>query len=130
MMDVARHGIMMPDHYSFHQVMTIFLAVMVTDVIVLDMFNSLGMPTSTTISLVFELLGGTFMLAFLMVLADNKLSYGDLLNSNQALKVIIAIFVSVAISFFVGLAVMWVSRIVFTFSYQKTAAIPLPSSAV
>lgn len=65
-----------------------------------------------------------------MVLADNKLSYGDLLNSNQALKVIIAIFVSVAISFFVGLAVMWVSRIVFTFSYQKTAAIPLPSSAV
>ena len=119
MMDVARHGIMMPDHYSFHQVMTIFLAVMVTDVIVLDMFNSLGMPTSTTISLVFELLGGTFMLAFLMVLADNKLSYGDLLNSNQALKVIIAIFVSVAISFFVGLAVMWVSRIVFTFSYQK-----------
>ena len=119
MMDVARHGIMMPAHYSFHQVMTIFLAVMVTDVIILDMFNSLGMPTSTTISLVFELLGGTFMLAFLMVLADNKLSYGDLLNSNQALRVIIAIFVSVAISFFVGLAVMWVSRIVFTFSYQK-----------
>ena len=63
MMDVARHGIMMPDHYSFHQVMTIFLAVMVTDVIILDMFNTLGMPTSTTVSLVFELLGGTFMLA-------------------------------------------------------------------
>ena len=98
MMDVARHGIMMPDHYSFHQVMTIFLAVMVTDVIVLDIFNTLGMPTSTTVSLVFELLGGTFMLAFLMVASDSSLGYSELLNSNQALKVIIAIFVSVGIS--------------------------------
>ena len=59
MMDVARHGIMSPDQFSFEEVMTIFLAVMVTDVIVLDMFNTLGMPTSTTVSLVFELLGGT-----------------------------------------------------------------------
>lgn len=119
MMDVARHGIMMPDHYSFHQVMTIFLAVMVTDVIVLDVFNTLGMPTSTTVSLVFELLGGTFMLAFLMILSDNSLDYGELLNSNQALKVIIAIFVSVAISFFVGMIAMWISRVAFTFNYQK-----------
>lgn len=85
MMDVARHGIMMPEHYSFHQVMIIFLAVMVTDVIVLDMFNTLGMPTSTTVSLVFELLGGTAMLAVLMVASDPTLHYGDLLNSNKAL---------------------------------------------
>ncbi len=119
MMDVARHGIMMPDHYSFHQVMTIFLAVMVTDVIVLDVFNTLGMPTSTTVSLVFELLGGTAMLAFLMVAANPQLDYGDLLNSNKALQVIIAIFVSVAISFVVGMVVMWISRIVFTFNYPK-----------
>lgn len=119
MMDVARHGIMMPDHYSFHQVMTIFLAVMVTDVIVLDIFNTLGMPTSTTVSLVFELLGGTFMLAFLMVASDSSLGYSELLNSNQALKVIIAIFVSVGISFIVGMVVMWISRVVFTFNYQK-----------
>lgn len=119
MMDVARHGIMVPSHYSFHQVMTIFLAVMVTDVIVLDVFNTLGMPTSTTVSLVFELLGGTAMLAFLMVLADDSLDYADLLNSNKALQVIIAIFVSVAISFVVGMVVMWISRIVFTFNYQK-----------
>ncbi len=119
MMDVARHGIMMPDHYSFHEVMTIFLAVMVTDVIILDVFNTLGMPTSTTVSLVFELLGGTAMLAFLKVVADGSLDYADLLNSNKALQVIIAIFVSVAISFVVGMVVMWVSRIVFTFNYQK-----------
>lgn len=119
MMDVARHGIMMPEHYSFHQVMIIFLAVMVTDVIVLDMFNTLGMPTSTTVSLVFELLGGTAMLAVLMVASDPTLHYGDLLNSNKALQVIIAIFVSVAISFVVGIVVMWISRVVFTFNYEK-----------
>lgn len=119
MMDVARHGIMMPDRYSFHEVMTIYLAVMVTDVIVLDVFNTLGMPTSTTVSLVFELLGGTAMLAMLKVMADPDLDYGMLLNSNKALQVIIAIFVSVAISFVVGMVVMWVSRVVFTFNYGK-----------
>lgn len=119
MMDVARHGILQPSHYSFHEVMTIFLAVMVTDVIVLDMFNTLGMPTSTTISLVFELLGGTCMLALLKVVADGSLSFDQLINSSQALKMIIAIFVSVAISFVVGMAVMWISRIVFTFNYHR-----------
>ena len=119
MMDVARHGIMMPDRYSFHEVMTIFLAVMVTDVIVLDVFNTLGMPTSTTVSLVFELLGGTAMLAILKVIADPQLDYSMLLNSNKALQVIIAIFVSVAISFVVGMLVMWISRVVFTFNYRK-----------
>ena len=119
MMDVARHGIMMPDRYSFHEVMTIFLAVMVTDVIVLDVFNTLGMPTSTTVSLVFELLGGTAMLAMLKVIADPQLDYSMLLNSNKALQVIIAIFVSVAISFVVGMLVMWISRVVFTFNYRK-----------
>ncbi len=119
MMDVARHGIMMPDRYSFHEVMTIYLAVMVTDVIVLDVFNTLGMPTSTTVSLVFELLGGTAMLAILKVIADPQLDYGMLLNSNKALQVIIAIFVSVAISFVVGMLVMWISRVVFTFNYKK-----------
>ncbi len=119
MMDVARHGIMMPTHYSFHEVMTIFLAVMVTDILILDVFNTLGMPTSTTVSLVFELLGGTVMLAILKVMADPTLDYGVLLNSDKALQVIIAIFVSVAISFVVGMVVMWVSRIVFTFNYGK-----------
>lgn len=119
MMDVARHGIMMPDRYSFHEVMTIFLAVMVTDVIVLDVFNTLGMPTSTTVSLVFELLGGTAMLAMLKVMTDPDLDYGMLLNSSKALQVIIAIFVSVAISFVVGMVVMWISRVVFTFNYGK-----------
>ena len=119
MMDVARHGIMKPDHYSYEEVMTIFLAVMVTDVIILDMFNTLGMPTSTTVSLVFELLGGTFILATVKMIGDHTLTYNDLLNSDKALSVIIAIFVSVAIAFVFGIIVQWISRLVFTFNYRR-----------
>lgn len=119
MMDVARHGIMTPSQYSFEEVMTIFLAVMVTDVILLDVFNTLGMPTSTTVSLVFELLGATFILACVKLIGEDELGFSDLMNTEQALKVIIAIFVSVAIAFVFGVVVMWLSRIVFTFNYQK-----------
>lgn len=119
MMDVARHGIMQPSNFSFYDVMTIFLAVMVTDIIVLDMFNTLGMPTSTTVSLVFELLGGTFILTVLKVAADPNLAFSDLLNTDKALSVIIAIFVSVAIAFVFGIIVQWLSRIVFTFNYKR-----------
>ena len=119
MMDIARHGIMSPDHFTFEEVMTLFLAVMVTDVIVLDVFNTLGMPTSTTVSLVFELLGGAFILATLKMWGDPSLDYSVLLNSDKALEVIIGIFASVAIAFFFGAIVMWISRIVFTFNYKK-----------
>lgn len=119
MMDVARHGIMQPENYTFYDVMTIFLAVMVTDVIVLDMFNSLGMPTSTTVSLVFELLGGTFVIAAIKIAGDPSLTFGSLLNTDKALSVIIAIFVSVAIAFVFGTIVQWLTRIVFTFNYKK-----------
>ena len=119
MMDVARHGIMQPANFSFYDVMTVFLAVMVTDVIVLDMFNTLGMPTSTTVSLVFELLGGTFVLAAIKIAGDPSLDFAHLLNTDKALSVIVAIFVSVAIAFFFGMIVQWLSRIVFTFNYKK-----------
>ena len=119
MMDIARHGIMSPDHFTFEEVMTLFLAVMVTDVIILDVFNTLGMPTSTTVSLVFELLGGAFILATLKMIGDDSLNYGILLNSNKALEVIMGIFSSVIIAFVFGALVMWISRIVFTFNYRK-----------
>ena len=115
MMDVARHGIMQPSYFSFREVMMLFLAVMVTDVIVLDVFNSHGMPTSTTVSLVFELLGGAFVLALLKMSADGSLAMFDLLNSSKALSVIIAIFVSVALAFVTGAVVQWISRLIFTF---------------
>lgn len=119
MMDVARHGILMPANYSFEQVLTIFLAVMVTDVIVLDVFNTLGMPTSTTVSLVFELLGGTFIMAVIKMSADNTYVFSDLMNSEQGLKVVTAIFCSVGVAFVFGIIVMWISRVVFTFNYKK-----------
>ena len=115
MMDVARHGIMQPSYFSFREVMMLFLAVMVTDVIVLDVFNSHGMPTSTTVSLVFELLGGAFVLALLKMSADGSLAMSDLLNSSKALSVIIAMFVSVALAFVTGAVVQWISRLIFTF---------------
>ena len=115
MMDVARHGIMHPVNYSFHEVMVVFLAVMVTDVIILDVFNTLGLHTSTTVSLVFDLLGGTFILALVKMAGDPTLALSDLLNSDKALSVIVAIFVSVAIAFVCGVLVQWLSRIIFTF---------------
>lgn len=115
MMDVARHGIMHPVNYTFHEVMVVFLAVMVTDVIILDVFNTLGLPTSTTVSLVFELLGGTFVLALVKMAGDPSLELSGLLNSDKALSVIVAIFVSVAIAFVCGVLVQWLSRIIFTF---------------
>ena len=124
MMDVARHGIIAPQHFSFYDVMCVFLAVMVTDVILLDVFNTLGMPTSTTVSMVFELLGGAFAIALLQILhgataADGTLlSLGDLLNTEKAISVILGIFLSVAIAFVLGMLVQWVARVVFTFTYR------------
>lgn len=119
MMDIARHGIYQPEHFYFTEIMCILLAVMLTDVVLLDVFNSMGMPTSTTVSMVFELLGGTFALALIKVHGSDTLGLGDLINTDKALSVIMAIFVSVAIAFFFGMLVQWLARIVFTFNYKK-----------
>ena len=120
MMDIARHGIYQPQHFYFAEIMTILLAVMLTDVVLLDVFNTMGMPTSTTVSMVFELLGGTFALALIKVYGSNgDLGLGDLINTDKALSVIMAIFVSVAIAFFFGILVQWLARIIFTFNYKK-----------
>ena len=119
MMEIARHGIFQPAQFTFEELMCIFLAVMITDVILLDIFNTLGMPTSTTVSMVFELLGGTFILAIIKIAMDETgmLGFGDLLNTEKALSVIIAIFVSVAIAFTFGTIVQYISRLIFTFNY-------------
>ena len=120
MMDIARHGIFRPEQFYFNDLMCIFLAVMVTDVVLLDVFNTLGMPTSTTVSMVFELLGGTFVLALLKLAADETglLGFDDLLNTEKALSVIFGIFLSVAVAFFFGTLVQWLSRLIFTFNYK------------
>lgn len=119
MMDIARHGIYQPQHFYFAEIMCIILAVMITDVVLLDAFNSMGMPTSTTVSMVFELLGGTFAIAMIKVFADDNLQIGDLINTDKALSVVMAIFISVAIAFFFGMLIQYLARILFTFSYKK-----------
>ena len=118
MMDIARHGVLNPNYYSLDDVMCIFLGVAATDVILLDIFNTLGMPTSTTVSMVFGLLGGSTALAFSKILSHG-LTYAQLINTDKALSVIIGIFLSVAIAFVFGLIVMWIARLIFTFQYQK-----------
>ena len=92
MMDIARHGIFRPEHFSFYELMCIFMAVMVTDIILLDIFNSLGMPTSTTVSMVFELLGASFIVALFKMSGGIDLGLNDLLNTEKALSVILGIF--------------------------------------
>lgn len=120
MMDIARHGIFCPGQFCFKEVMYIFLAVMVTDIVLLDVFNTQSMPTSTTVSMVFELLGATF--AFTMLKAASaaaSLPLGEYMNTDKALQMILAIFLSVTIAFVAGTVVQYVARIVFTFNYRS-----------
>ena len=123
MMDIARHGMFQPEHFYFRQLMCVFLAVTVTDVVLLDIFNSLGMPTSTTVSMVFELLGASFAISLIKIGSHEGLegvnSLADLLNTGKALEVIAGIFLSVAIAFFFGIIVQWISRLIFTYNYKK-----------
>lgn len=119
MMDIARHGIFRPEHFSFYDLICIFMAVMVTDIILLDVFNTLGMPTSTTVSMVFELLGATFVVAIIKMAGGVDLGFNDLLNTEKALSVILGIFLSVAIAFFFGTVVQFISRMIFSFNYRS-----------
>lgn len=121
MMEIARHGIFRPEQFFFEDLMWIFLGVMITDIVLLDIFNSLGMPTSTTVSMVFELLGGTFLLAVVKLLGDDSgtLTLGMMLNADKALSVIVAIFVSVAVAFSFGALVQYVTRLLFTFNFMR-----------
>ena len=118
MMDIARHGILNPIHYTLDDVLCIFLGVAATDVILLDIFNTLGMPTSTTVSMVFGLLGGSSALAMSKIM-ESGLPFAELINTNKALQVIISIFLSVALAFVFGFLVMWLTRIIFTFNYKR-----------
>ncbi len=118
MMDIARHGILNPDFYYMSEVICIFLAVGVSDVILLDIFNTLGMPTSSTVSMVFELLGGSTALAIVKLMNNSDLTYAQLINTDKALSIILGIFLSVAIAFVFGYIVMCITRLVFTFKYK------------
>ena len=122
MMEIARSGVFVPAQFSFHGVMILFLAVMLTDVILLDLFNTFGLPTSTTVSLVFELLGAAVAVALCTICEGGEniaQNLGAYINSSKALTIISGIFCSVAVAFTCGCVVMWFSRLLFSFRYRN-----------
>jgi len=121
MIDVARHGIFQPANFVFADIMCIFVASMITDVFLIDFFNTMGLPTSTTVSFVFELLGATFAISILLILKDTTrtLSFDNLLNTDKALTIILGIFLSVAVAFVFGVVIQFITRLLFTFDYKK-----------
>lgn len=123
MMEVARSGVFNPAMFTFQDIMMLFLAVMLTDVILLDLFNTLGLPTSTTVSLVFELLGSAVTVALFCIGRSDVLTVADLshyINSSKALAIISGILVSVVVALVCGTVVMFITRLLFTFRYKKT----------
>ena len=121
MMEIARSGIYVPSMFSFNDVMVIFLAVMITDIILLDVFNYFGLPTSTTVSIVFELLGGAVCLGLykIMTTTGDWSSLPQYINTEKASEIVVSILLSVAISFTLGMLVQYVSRVIFTFQFEK-----------
>jgi phosphate/sulfate permease len=120
MMEVARSGVFYPEKFTFPSIMMLFLAVMLTDVILLDLFNTFGLPTSTTVSLVFELLGASVAVALYTIwTTESGGNLGEFINSGKALAIITGIFTSIAIAFLVGSIIMYISRIIFSFNYKK-----------
>ena len=121
MMEVARTGVLVPEHFTFKEVIIVFTAVMVCDVLLLNTFNSLGLPTSTTVSIVFELFGGATALACYKVWSSGApiADLGLYLNSAKALAMIMAILVSVVVAFFAGLFVQYLLRLIFSFNYER-----------
>ena len=123
MMEVARKGIFNPGEFMFDEIMFIFMAVMITDILLLDFFNSLGMPTSTTVSIVFELLGASVAMALIKISADGG-EFADLIiyiNTSKAVQIIFGILLSVVVAFSVGALVQWVSRLLLSYDYEKKA---------
>ena len=129
MMEVARKGLFYPQYYLFTEIIIIYLAVMFTDVLLLDFFNTFGLPTSTTVSLVFGLLGGAIGMAFLKVGEGSTImvdgiekvaQIADYINSAKALTIISSILLSVVFSFVFGVIIQWISRLIFTFNIERT----------
>ena len=124
MMEVARKGIFNPNMFMFQDIMIIFMAVMITDILLLDIFNSLGMPTSTTVSIVFELLGAAVCISLIKISANDAQSFNDLwsyINHETATKIIFGILLSVVVAFSVGAIVQFASRMIYSFNFEKRA---------
>lgn len=122
MMEVARKGIFIPSQFEFGEIMLIFMAVMITDILLLDFFNTLGLPTSTTVSIVFNLLGAAVVMSLIKIYTSDSQTFADIgnyINTETAFTIISGILLSVIIAFTVGAFVQWVSRLIFTFNYEK-----------
>ena len=119
MMEIARKSMFNPGYFYFEEIMIIFMAVMITDVVLLDLFNTFGLPTSTTVSIVFELLGAAVGVAIIKAMNNPEIPMSDYINSAKALAIISGILISVVISFTVGAAVQFVARLIFSFRYEK-----------
>jgi len=121
MMEVARKGIFHPELFTMPELLIIFLAVMLTDVLLLDLFNTHGLPTSTTVSIVFELLGAAVALSMIKLAAqaDSGLGLLDYINSTKAIKIVLGILLSIIVAFASGALVQFISRLIFTFNYEK-----------
>ena len=120
MMDVARSGVFYPERFSYQEIMILFLGMMLSNIILLDIYNSLGLPTSTTVSLVFGLLGSALALAFYNVWGgDTAHSIGEYINSGNALTIVSGILLSVVLAFLTGHMLMYISRVIFSFRYHK-----------
>ena len=121
MMEVARKGIFNPEYFYFSEIILLFLAVMITDVILLDAFNSFGMPTSTTVSIVFELLGAATAFTLIKVYADpTAMEVGQYINSGKALVIIAGILISVVVAFTAGVIAQYLTRLLFSFDFKKS----------
>jgi phosphate/sulfate permease len=122
MMEVARKGIFNPEVFAFSEIMIIFLAVMLTDILLLDFFNTIGLPTSTTVSIVFEILGAAVAMAIYKVsrTVDSIYQVSDYINVERSVMIIVGIFISVAIAFTVGMIIQWIVRFAFSFNVKKT----------
>jgi len=124
MMEVARKGIFNPNMFMFQDIMFIFMAVMITDILLLDIFNSLGMPTSTTVSIVFELLGAAVCISLIKISANDAQSLNDIwsyINHETAIKIIFGILLSVVVAFSIGAIVQFTSRLIYSFNFEKRA---------
>lgn len=120
-MEVARKDIFIPSFFTFDKIIVVFLAVMLTDILLLDFYNSVGLPTSTTVSIVFEILGAAFMIGWLIASADGgDVVFSEFINFNEATKIIGGIFLSVLIAFSFGMLVQYIARLVFTFNLDKS----------
>lgn len=122
MMEVARKGIFHPEQFVFAEIIIIFIAVMLTDVILLDAFNTMALPTSTTVSIVFELLGAAVVISVIKIYGQGEslTVLGDYINSDKAMLIISGILLSIVIAFILGAIVQYFTRIIFSFNYQKT----------